>query len=409
MTVISLERQRQAQRALVLVFLIHGFVAAAIIPRVPDIIANIDVSFAHWGVISAFGTVGSAAGLFVSNRVLERFGVKSVAAVCFTLVGIGSASFGFVTDATLYFVVNFLVSFSMSVFVIAINSQTVVLQTLSGRVILGRFHAAWSAGAASAAAISGALAETLPVGIHLLAFAAVGMVAFVLVIPALLNREEGLLAEANAGSPSVGWRRMPKRVYLLGIGLAVGVFPEAALWDWSSVYGRDALGFDPARAAVPYACFAVAMIAGRILIDYIGKHIHISQQAAIGGVLAAVAMTISNLVGPSLVIDDPAAGIIIVSVLWAFAGLGTAAMTPSFLGAAAIVSGMSAAAALTRMSVMQTTLIFAMKFAMGQSAETNGIDGAYWFPVVSWVLAAVVAFAVMRLSRRHHADQVSSN
>ena len=202
---------------------------------------------------------------------------------------------------------------------------------------------------------------------------------------------------------------MPKRVYLVGVGLAVGVFPEAALWDWSSVYGRDALGFDPARAAIPYACFAVAMIAGRILIDYIGKHIHISQQAAIGGVLAAAAMTVSNIVGPSLVTKDPSAGIVVVSALWALAGLGTAAMTPSFLGAAAIVSGMSAAAALTRMSVMQTTLIFAMKFAMGQSAETNGIDGAYWFPVVSWVVAAAVAFAVMRLSRRHHADQVSSN
>lgn len=409
MTVITRERQAQAQKSLVIVFLIHGFVAASIIPRVPDIIRNLDVTFAHWGIISAFGTVGSAAGLFLANRALERFGVKHVVMAAFGTVGLGNASFGWITDATLYFVVNFLVSVFMSVFVIAVNSQSVVLQTLSGRVIIGRFHAAWSAGAASSAAISGFLAAVLPVGIHMFLFTFVGLAVFYVVVRKLLSREEGLIAEGHTGEAAIGWRRMPKRVYLLGIGLAVGVFPEAAMWDWSSVYGREALGYDPTRAAIPYAFFAIAMIVGRVLIDVIGKRVHVSQQAAIGGVLAAIALTISNLVGPDLVAHDGGLGLVVVSVLWGFAGLGTAAMTPSFLGSAAIVSGMSAAAALTRMSVMQTVLIILMKFAMGQTAENSGIEAAYWLPVVMWIAASIVAFMVMRLSRRHHANQVSSN
>ena len=383
--------------------------SAAIIPRVPDIIRNIDVSFAHWGVISAFGTVGSAAGLFLANRALERFGVKHVAMAAFSVVGLGNASLGWLTDSTLYFIVNFVIALSMSVFVIAVNSQTVVLQTLSGRVIIGRFHAAWSAGTASSAAISGSLAAILPVGIHLMLFTAVGLAAFFIVARYLLDREEGLIAEANSGEKAVPWRRMPKRVYLLGIGLAVGVFPEAAMWDWSSVYGRDALGLDPARAAIPYAFFAVAMIVGRSLIDVIGRRVHLSQQAAIGGTVAAVAMTIGILFGPGLIHSNETSGIVILGALWALAGLGTSAMTPSFLASAAIVSGMSAAAALTRMSVMQTTLIFVMKFAMGQTAESTNVDTAYWFTVATWILAVIVAVIVVRLSRRHHANQVSSN
>lgn len=407
-TVITKERQSQATRALVIVFLVQGFVSAAIIPRVPDIIRNLDISFAHWGVISAFGTVGSATGLFLANRALERFGVKHVAMAAFAVVGLGNASLGWWTDSTVYFIVNFVIAVSMSVFVIAVNSQTVVLQTLSGRVIIGRFHAAWSAGAASSAAISGSLAAILPVGIHLTLFTVVGVGAFYFVARTLLNREEGLIAEKGAGEKAVPWRRMPKRVYLLGIGLAVGVFPEAAMWDWSSVYGRDALGFDPARASIPYAAFAVSMIVGRILIDVIGKHVHISKQAAIGGTISAIAMTTSVLVGPGLVSSNEATGLVLVSALWAVAGLGTASMTPSFLASAAIVSGMSAAAALTRMSVMQTALIFMMKYAMGQTAESVGVGQAYWFPITTWVLAVVIAVIVLRLSRRH-ANQVSSN
>ncbi|MEN9740673.1 MAG: hypothetical protein RLZ72_939 [Actinomycetota bacterium] len=409
MTVITKERQTQAQRALVVVFLIQGFVSAAIIPRVPDIIRNLDISFAHWGVISAFGTVGSAAGLFLANRAIERFGVKHVAMAAFAMVSAGNMSLGWWTDSTIYFIVNFIISVSMSVFVIAVNSQTVVLQTLSGRVIIGRFHAAWSMGAASAASISGALAVLLPVGIHLVLFNAVGVIAFYIVARLLLDREEGLIAENHSGDKAVPWRLMPKRVYLLGIGMAVGVFPEAAMWDWSSVYGRDSLGFDPARAAIPYSCFAISMIVGRLLIDTIGKKVHISMQAAVGGTVSAIAMTTSVLVGPSLVQANDSNGLFVVSVLWAIAGLGTASMTPSFLASTALVSGMSAAAALTRMSVMQTTLIFVMKWLMGQTAESAGVERAFWFPIGTWVIAVVIAVIVVRLARRNHANQVSSN
>jgi MFS family permease len=409
-TVISRERQTHVQRSLVVVFLLQGFISAALIPRVPDIIANIGVSFAEWGVISAFGTVGAASGLFVANRAIERYGVRATTMVSLGAVGIANATLGWLTDSTVFFVVNFAMALCLSVFVIAVNSQTVVLQTLSGRVIIGRFHAAWSAGAAASAALSGFLAGFLPVGIHLTIFSAVGLAVFFVVAPRMLNRSEERIAEGSSGEKAVAWRRMPKRVYLLGIGLAVGVFPEASMWDWSSVYGRDALGFDPARAALPYACFATAMIVGRVLIDVVAKRIPLSLQAAVGGVLAAVSMTVSILVGPGLIALDETSGLVLVSFLWALAGLGTASMAPAFLSSAAIVSGMSAAAALTRMSVMQTALVIALKFSMGASAETAGVAIAMWLPVGSWIAASVVAVIVLRLSRRHHAiAQVSSN
>jgi len=402
-TVIARERQTEVQRSLVIVFLLQGFIAAALIPRVPDIIANIGVSFAEWGVISAFGTIGAAAGLFVANRAIERYGVRTTTIMSLSAVGVANASLGWLTNSTLYFIINFVMALGLSVFVIAVNSQTVVLQTLSGRVIIGRFHAAWSAGAASSAALSGYLAGFLPVGIHLTIFSAVGLAVFFTVAPRMFNRSEERIAEGSSGEKAVAWRRMPKRVYLLGIGLAVGVFPEASMWDWSSVYGRDGLGFDPARAALPYACFAIAMIVGRVLIDVIAKRMPLSLQAAVGGVLASVAMSISILVGPTVIAVDQNGGLALVSFLWALAGLGTASMAPAFLSSAAIVSGMSAAAALTRMSVMQTALIIGLKFSMGASAETAGVAVAMWLPVGSWIAASVVAVIVLRLSRRHHA------
>jgi ABC-type Fe3+-siderophore transport system permease subunit len=71
---------------------------------------------------------------------------------------------------------------------------------------------------------------------------------------------------------------------------------------------------------------------------------------------------------------------------------------------------MSAAAALTRMSVMQTAVIIALKFAMGSSAENAGVELSMWLPVGAWIAASVVAVIVLRLSRRHHAiAQISSN
>lgn len=406
MSVIARERQKQLQRSLIVSFVTQGFIASAIIPRVPDVISQLDISFATWGLVSGLTAVGAALGLGSASRLLRRFGGKSVALVSFMYVVLAQSSLGFLTNVWTYFAISLSVSFAMSVYNIAINSQAVVLQTVTGRVILGRFHASWSIGTAVSATISGILAPILPLWLHLSSFALFGGLVWLLFGTQLLDREEGFTADNAAKDKPESWRRMPKRVWLLGVGLAVGVFPEAAMWDWSSIYGREYLGYGVGQAAIPYAAFAFSMIVGRLTIDTIGKRIPLYVQGAIGATIGAVALTASTLFGPALTAGGSTSGLIAISALWALAGLGAAPVTPSFLSSATLVSGMSTAQALARISILQMGTIIVLKFVMGNVAENSGVGVAYWIPVVSWSLAVIVALWAYGLHKKHAATPV---
>ncbi len=406
MTLISRERQAQLQRSLIVSFIAQGFIGSAIIPRVPDLIKQLDISFVTWGLISGLTAVGAALGLSAANTLLHRFGGKHVALVSFIFVVLAQSSVGFLTNSFAYFAVATSVSFAMSTFNISINSQAVVLQTITGRVILGRFHASWSIGSASSAAISGFLAPILPLWFHLSSFAIVGGVVWLFLGTRLLDREEGFTADGASSEKPGSWRFMPKRVYLLGLGLAVGVFPEAAMWDWSNVYGRDYLGYNVALASIPYSVFALSMIVGRLTIDTVGKRVPLYLQAAVGATVGAIALTASTLLGPSLTADGSFAGLVAISALWALAGLGAAPVTPSFLASATLVSGMSTAQAMARISILEMGIIIVMKFAMGNVAQASGVGVSYWIPIVSWLSAAVIALWAFGLHKKQAAMPV---
>lgn len=406
MSVIARERQTQLQTSLLVGFVIQGFIASAIVPRVPDLIRQLDINFAMWGLVSGLGAVGAALGLASANQFLHRWGGKRVALVSLAVLVVAQSSLGFLTSVGVYLVMGLVVSFATSTYNIAINSQAVILQTVSGRVIIGRFHAAWAIGAATSSTISGILAPVLPLWLHLMAFAIIGGVAFFIAGQALLNREEGFTADENARERPGSWRHMPKRVYLLGVGLAMGVFPEAAMWDWSNIYGREYLGYDPVRASIPYSAFMISMIVGRLFIDTVGKRVPLYIQATVGASVGAAALIASTLFGPSLAALDPTTGLVAVCALWAVAGLGAAPVTPTFLTSATLVSGMSTAQAMARISILEMVLIIVIKFLMGNVAETAGVGVAYIVPISAWVAAAAIALWAYGLHKKIAASPV---
>lgn len=401
MTLISIARQRQLQSGLIVAFITQGFVASAIVPRVPDVIAQLDVSFATWGLVSGLAAVGAALGLAVANALIHRWGTGAIATASFGLTLVTFAALGFLHNVWVYFALNCGMSFALNIFVIAINSQAVILQTVTGRVIIGRFHAAWSIGSASSAAISGFLAPYIPLWLHLLLFSTVGGVAFLAIRTRLLSHAEGRIADSGAPERPAPLRLMPKRIYLLGFGLACGVFPEAALWDWSNVYGRTFLGYDPIRASIPYSVFALFMIIGRIAVDSIGKRVSLFTQAAVSALLGSVALIGSTIWGPALASDRSVNGLIGICAFWALAGLGAAPIVPTFLSSASIVSGMSTAQAMARISLLEMWIIIAVKMVMGNVAETDDVGTAFWIPIGSWILASVISVIAGRLARRH--------
>lgn len=401
--VLTPERSSSAQFAIVAAFFIQGFLAITYIPRIPEIIEQIGVSFGVWGLIVGLAGLGSLIPLMITNRLVGRYGTKPVVRVSSIMIVFSIMSLGFAPNGWVYFVLHALMMFSMSFFNISINAQSVMLQKKIEKVILGKFHAAWSIGAAASAAVSGILASFMSLQTHLVIVGIVSLVAFEFSIRKMLKpSEDGHHEEKQAGS-KVPFFKSPSQLWLLAFGLFAGVFPELVMMDWSAVFAKQVMLLNPTLGAIPYTAFTVAMIAGRLLIGRATKKYHISDLSKWGGIFGSVAMALGVILGPPLVALNQSLALLVLSAFWVIAGFGLAPMVPSFFGAAGHVKGLTTAQALSRMSLVNAIVVIAAKIFMGALAQGIGLVLAFLFPITMMFIAGILAGLVARNSKRKEA------
>lgn len=393
---IKAERAKTVRSALTAIFFLQGALGTVMIPRVPEIIEQIDVNFTAWGAILGFSGLGALIGLMYANRYIVRFGSRRVLEVTSVASALLLVSIPFITNAWIFFAIQAAMAFTGSCFNIALNMQGVVLQKMLNRTLIGKFHAVWSIGAASSAAISAVLATFLPMWLHFLLIPGVSAVILYIASTRSLTAEEiGRSSERKAEKKSPFWKA-PSQLWLLSAGLFAGVFPEAAITDWSAVFGKKVLGLDAGLSALPYTLFVGAMILARLSIGRLTKNRHVGVISFWGGLFGSVAMGAGALLGPALAAQDPILGLTATSILWFFAGLGIGPMSPSFMSAAGYVKGLTTAQALSRMSLISSVLFIGGKFVMGAIAQDVNLVAAFMLPTALFCIAGLIAGAMAK-------------
>ena len=394
------ERTKSAEFALIAAFAIQGFLAITYLPRIPEIIEQIDVSFALWGLIIGLAGLGSLIPLLITNRLVGKFGTRPIVRISSLMIVLTTASLGFATNGWMYFAFHAAMMFSMSFFNIAVNAQSVMLQKKVKKVILGKFHAAWSIGAGISAAVSGILASFMSLQLHLVLVGLMAIVAFEVSIRSMLKPSEDGHREERQAAQKVPFFKSPNQLWLLAFGFFAGVFPEMVMMDWSAVFAKQVMLLNPTLGAIPFTAFTVAMIAGRLLIGRVTKKYHISDLSKWGGIIGAVAMALGVLVAPTLVPVSPILAMIVLSLFWAVSGFGLAPMVPSFFGAAGHVKGLTTAQALSRMSLVNALAVIVAKIFMGALAQGIGLVWAFMLPVTMMFIAGILAGRVAKNSKR---------
>ena len=397
------ERNKSAEFALVAAFFIQGFLAITYLPRIPEIIEQIGVSFATWGLIIGLAGIGSLIPLLITNRLVGRFGTRPIVRISSLMIVITTASLGFATNGWMYLAFHASMMFSMTFFNIAVNAQSVMLQKKMKKVILGKFHAAWSIGAASSAAVSGILASFASLQIHLVAVGIAALIAFEVSIRKMLRPTEDGHHEERQASKRVPFFKSPTQLWLLAFGFFAGVFPELVMMDWSAVFAKQVMLLTPTLGAIPFTVFTLAMIAGRLLIGRATRKYHISDLSKWGGIIGAVTMLLGVLLAPLFVASNPILAMIVLSLFWAVSGFGLAPMVPSFFGAAGHVAGLTTAQALSRMSLVNALAVIVAKIFMGALAQGIGLVLAFIFPVTMMFIAGFLAGRVAKNSKRKEA------
>ncbi len=289
MRVASTSRARVAIGAL---FFVNGFAFATWVSRIPAVQQSLALSAATLGAALMGLGAGSFVAMPLAGWLIARIGSRRVASVTTVACAAALVLPAFAWDAMALGVALALFGAAMGAMDIAMNAQGVELEHRAARPIMSTFHALFSLGGMSGAAIGGAIAARgVAIPLHFGAIAGLLAAVALVMLPALLT--------APAPPPGEPASRLHFSPALVGLSLLAACFftSEGAMADWTPVYLSSVLGSGPGVAAAGYAVFSAAMTIGRLSGDWLTIRIGRARIVRMGALLAAAGLSAALLVG----------------------------------------------------------------------------------------------------------------
>jgi hypothetical protein len=314
---------------------------------------------------------------------------------------------GLTSDPLLWFIINMGFNFFMSILGVSVNSHSVLLQKKISKNVIARFHAGWSLGAVAAAMTGGLSTLFLELEQFLIIVAILNVIVFEFALRWLLSPTEDGHLEERAGVVKRKFYQVPAQLVLLAFGMIGIVFPEVAVIDWAAVYARDILNVELALRSLPFAAFMVGMIVGRLSMTRLAERYHPNLIASRGAFIAAGVLALATISAPFLADTSSTLALAATMVLWLVAGLGLAPGAPTFLSAAGHIPGVSTAWAVSRLSLMSSTMQVMSKTLMGALAEGVGLSLAFFFPVTLAIVSGLIALQFTKRAKQADLDSVS--
>ncbi|MEU4050673.1 MFS transporter [Streptomyces olivaceus] len=340
---------RRARVAVAVLFFTNGALFANLLPRYPQIKADLGIGNAAYGLaVAAFPAGAIAAGL-AAGVLVRRFGSARVAVGGTLLTGVGILAAGLAESVAVFAAALFLAG-AMDAFTdVAQNAHGLRVQRRYGRSIINSFHAIWSVGAVAGGSMAaGAIALGVPRGQHLLFSAVVFAVAACVALRYCLPGPDTEAAEetaASAQTPAAGsvpaaGRRTTYVLAALVLIATAGTLVEDAGSSWATLYLSDSLHASVALAASGYVALVGAQFVGRLIGDRLVDRFGQRTVARSGALIAAVGMGLALAVPtvPGTVLG------------FAAAGFGVATLVPAAMHEADELPGLKPGSGLTIVS-----------------------------------------------------------
>ena len=382
-------------------FATAGFVVGAWAGGLPALDERLDLGPGGLGTCLLLAAVGGLVAMTFAGTLCDRYSSRVLLMfagplACLALLGPGLAH----SRLWLYALAG-VYGLGIGVMEIAMNANSVEVETRYGRPIVSAFHGLWSAGGALGGAIMSLGLGAAIDARYLLAGTAVGTALVYGAFVYLLLPPPSRTAKDPSGQDVFDRSRRVSPVLIMVFGLVAfaSFISEGAAVDWAAVHARRVLDVALAHAPIAYVVFGVAMTVIRFAGDPIRARIGPSRMLLFSGCLAAG--------GYGLIVGAGWYGSFVVACIgWAISGVGLATVVPvvfSTVGAA----GESVGKSLSLVTAFGSTGILAGPAVVGFLAEATSLSIALLAPGLLAVLIAFVGpAAVRRLSERHDTMRV---
>lgn len=365
----------RAARGPLLAFAAFGAYWGAFGVLVPDVKEQVDASVTELGIAFLAVALAALPAMLITGRIVDRVGprVLPLALLLFGLAVLLPGLAGSVWQLTLALVLVGLTSGAVDV---VINVAATNVETSGGPRVMQIAHALFSVGFL-VAAIAVGIARGAGAGPP----AILAGVSALVLISAAVNR--GYPVSPRSGAPRQF--TFSRRLLVLGLLCGLAFMIEGGIENWSALFLETDLDASPAVSGLGPGFFAAAMVAGRLLGQWLELRVGDRRLLATGALTASGGLLLAAV----------APAIPLALLGFALGGAGVSVAAPTLFGAA----GRAASEAERGSSVASVTTVSYLGFLVGPpligavSGATDLRVGIGLLAGIALLLAATAASA----------------
>ena len=367
-----------------LLFFLFGLGIMAWIPRFPELKSQLAVNNGLFGSMMSMGSFGSLIALLTIGHLVDHFGARKIMILGITILCADFLTIVHVTNHELFIALNIGIGFGISTLHIANNAQAFFDQDRGGKNLVVSAAGYWSAGALTTTVLSMFLINRVSLKTHI---TVLYLIVWVLTVIVINMRTETLVPANRHESVSRSIYQDLKKFnfdWMINFGLIFGIMLEFSIGDWSAIYTKEIGGFSQSLAPLPYMCFNIFMIIGRVSISRLRKRFAITSLVKYGGVIAGISFII-GIWGVKYL------GLIGLMVTFSLAGLGSSYIGPSFINIANSRIDLPASIVIGQISAVNATLAWILKQLVALLAQVVGLQMALTLPALMIISVGIFA------------------
>lgn len=350
------------------------------VPRFPEVKANLRLTNGEFGSIVSMGAIGNLIALLTIGHLVHKYGARWILHIGAFLLAISLAFLTHITSSILFIIFIIIQGGAISAFHISINAQGFFFQDRTKRQIITLLSGFWSSGALISSVLAGLLVDHVDLGTYTNILASLCFILMTVII----IRISPNLVKANVNPDSEHRARDMFKGFKIDVSVSVAfllvIMLEYAVSDWAAIFVKEDMKILSGIHTLPYILFTLAMITGRLNLHNLLRRYKIEflvrRASMLSGISFLVGIIVVNIVGTS----NNIVVLLILSISFTIAGLGSSFLGPSVMNAANTRSKFPSSVVIGQIGVINIALVFVMRWIIAWTAQATSLSIALCIP-----------------------------
>ncbi len=364
-----------------LLFFLCGINFASWATRIPDFKEKLHLTDSELGTILLGLPIGSLISLPLAGWLITKYESKWICLTAIVMYIFIMPILGYSPNSFGLFIALFLFGMAGDILNIAMNTQVVTLEKSINKTIMSSFHALFSLGLMLGAFCGGIILNYKVSSFnHLLVIGGLNLLSIPFFLSNLLPDHFKKNNESQEGKKKSFFDLGP-HLFTLSFIAFCGMLCEGAMADWITLYFKESTFIKTFPTTIGFTSFALSMVIGRSMGDYVAKSFSIKNILTLNGILISIGLLITLMTTNEY--------IMIIGCL--IAGIGISTIIPIIYSEAGRSKNISPSVAIASVSTIAYVGFLVGPVFIGYLSDYLGLNKALYLLVFLGIIASLLS------------------